>query len=271
MKKQELEFYKEISENEFTLFDYSDSDGQFDYEFYKNAQDHLNKKKIDLNGPSEPLVKQLCHYLKREYQQANIQPSLGLCHGTRRGHEQKWFSKHLGFPILGTDIAESAEQFPMTIQWDFHDVKPQWVNKMDFIYSNSLDHSYDPVFCLRQWFRCLKVGGICVLGWSKDNEGIGRARGIVEAPEDNDRHDCFLATVDFYEKIINIAGTLDGTTGLKYTLNTEYMGGLFGDSIVWDMQNTDWGLQDKHLIIQKFADMPPAALQQNKIHTSKNE
>ena len=189
MKKQNLDQYKDLKDQKFKLFDYTGTNGEFDYQFYKKAQDVLNKKKLHQYGPSEPLVKQLAHYAKREWKEIQYTPRVGLCHGTRRGDEQKWFSKHLEIPVYGTDIAESANQFKNTFQWDFHDIKPEWVNKIDFIYSNSLDHSYDPIFCLRQWFRCLKPGGICILGWSKDDRGSDSK--IVKAPEDLLSHDCF--------------------------------------------------------------------------------
>ena len=53
--------------------------------------------------------------------------------------------------------------FPNTIQWDFHDVKDERIDSIDFIYSNSLDHSYDAKYCLKQWFRCLRKDGICII------------------------------------------------------------------------------------------------------------
>ena len=253
MKKQNLDQYKNLKNEKFKLFDYTDANGQFDYEFYKKAQDELNKKKLHQYGPSEPLVKQLSYYVKREWEQINHTPRVGLCHGTRRGDEQKWFSKHLEIPVFGTDIAESANQFDKTFQWDFHDVKPSWINSIDFIYSNSLDHSYDPIFCLRQWFRCLKPGGLCILGWSKDDRGSDSK--IIKAPEDLLSHDCFQGSEQFYEQIIRIAGVADSTTGLKFVLNTEFFGIGTGTDVVWEMNESDWGLQDKHFLIQKYSNL----------------
>ena len=72
----------------------------------------------------------------------------GICHGTRRGKEQEWFRKYLGCGVIGTEISDTVEQFPHTIEWDFHETKAEWINSADFIYSNSLDHSYDPKKCL---------------------------------------------------------------------------------------------------------------------------
>jgi hypothetical protein len=45
---------------------------------------------------------------------------------------------------MGTEISDTAGQFPYTIQWDFHKTKAEWIDATDFIYSNCFDHSYDP-------------------------------------------------------------------------------------------------------------------------------
>jgi hypothetical protein len=90
-------------------------------------------------------------------------PEFGICHGTRRGNEQKWFRENLNCEVIGTEISSTADQFAHTIQWDFHETKPEWIEAVDFIYSNSFDHSYDPEKCLNAWMSCLKKGGICVL------------------------------------------------------------------------------------------------------------
>jgi hypothetical protein len=94
----------------------------------------------------------------------------GLCHGTRQGKEQAWFKKHLKCEVLGTEISDTAEQFPDTIQWDFHEVKPEWIGAVDFVYSNSFDHSYDPEKCLKAWMSCIRKGGLCVLEQSDVDE-----------------------------------------------------------------------------------------------------
>ena len=93
----------------------------------------------------------------------------GLCHGTRGGHGQKWFSEALGAYVLGTEISSTATRFPRTIQWDFHEVRPEWRNDVDFIYSNSYDHSYDPEKCFSAWASCLRPGGVMLLEHSQQN------------------------------------------------------------------------------------------------------
>tara|TARA_Y100000593_G_scaffold4623_1_gene9141 strand:- start:4978 stop:5805 length:828 start_codon:yes stop_codon:yes gene_type:complete len=253
--------YEKLGVSDYALSQYEKDDGSFDYEAYVESQTYLNKRKIHLSGPSEPLIKQLCYYVAREFAYINHKPKFGLCHGTRRGHEQKHFSKHLNIPVLGTDISDTAEQFPNTIKWDFHEVPDEWINGVDFIYSNSLDHSYDPIHCLRQWFKCLRPGGICILAYDKEGDSPpSNSRGIQKAPEDWDVTDPFRGSLAFYEKIIKIAGELDGITGLKYILNTEYMGVTQPEGIQWDMSTSNWGLWDYHFVIQKISNQPISSL-----------
>ena len=135
---------------------------KMDYEKYKITQTEGNIAKLDEVFEIEENIKMLSSFLKNNLSKVEF----GICHGTRRGKEQEWFRKYLGGNIIGTEISETATKFPHTIQWDFHEIKDEWVNNTDFIYSNSLDHSYDPEFCLKQWFKCLKVGGFCIINGS---------------------------------------------------------------------------------------------------------
>lgn len=150
----------------FKLFAYQGKDGSFDYEKYKEAQVKGNYKKIDNVWVREENVEFLAEYLQRTVGEINF----GICHGTRRGKEQEWFRKYLDCDVIGTEISDSASQFPHTIQWDFHEIKPEWENSVDFIYSNSLDHSYDPQKCLDAWMSCIKPPGVCILEHSSGHE-----------------------------------------------------------------------------------------------------
>jgi len=142
----------------------------FDYEEYKRIQTETNKKKLDRVFETEENIRMLSDYLKTNLDEIKF----GLCHGTRRGKEQEWFMKYLGndVKVIGTEISDTATQFPNTIQWDFHEIKPEWVNSVDFIYSNSLDHSYDMKYCLKQWCKCLRKNGICIINGSTGHKKI---------------------------------------------------------------------------------------------------
>ena len=143
----------------YTLYKYLKDDGSFDYEKYRRIQTEGNKRKIEMVWVFEENIIFLSDYIRRMIGQ----PRFGLCHGTRRGNEQEWFRKHLGCEVLGTEISETAEQFPHTLRWDFHEVKPEWLEACDFIYSNAFDHSYDPEKCLEAWMSCIRQGGLCLL------------------------------------------------------------------------------------------------------------
>ena len=132
------------------------------YDEYKKIQIKTNMDKIGRTWAKEENIRFISEYLKRNV--PNIKT--GLCHGTRRGDEQRWFRKYLKAEVIGTEISPSAKKYPNTIQWDFHDVKPEWLNSMDFIYSNSFDHTYKPEQCLNTWMSCLNRRGLLILEWS---------------------------------------------------------------------------------------------------------
>lgn len=150
----------------YEIYKYQGSDGNFDYEAYRRVQTDGNKRKIEKVWVREENIRFLADYIR----QVMDNPTFCLCHGTRRGKEQEWFRKYLGCEVLGTEISDTATQFPHTIQWDFHDVKPEWLDSVDFIYSNAFDHSFDPRRCLRAWMSCLRPGGLCILEHSSDHE-----------------------------------------------------------------------------------------------------
>jgi hypothetical protein len=143
----------------FRLHQYLNGSGNFDYARYRAVQQAGNQAKLEQTWVLEENVRFLADYILKE----QPKPSFALCHGVRRGNDQEWFREYLGCEVIGTEISPSATQFPHTIQWDFHEAKQEWLNAVDFIYSNSFDHSFDPCACLTTWVSTLKVGGICIL------------------------------------------------------------------------------------------------------------
>lgn len=143
----------------FEIYRFPTSDGTFDYELYRRVQTAGNKRKINYTWAQEQNIVFLSNYVRA----AIGQPRFGLCHGTRRGKEQAWFRRSLHCEVIGTEISDTAEQFPHTIKWDFHDTKAEWIDAVDFIYSNAFDHCYDPDRCLNAWMSCIRPGGLCVL------------------------------------------------------------------------------------------------------------
>lgn len=158
-----------------------------DYDEYLAVQTTGNKEKIDLTWVVEENIEFLARYLLEKLKMVKA----GICHGTRRGQEQKWFSGKLNANIFGTEISDTATEFPNTIQWDFHEVKPEWLGKFDFIYSNSFDHSYDPEKCLNAWMSCLKDGGLCII----EHSSLHSPKGVTEL-------DPFGVTLEYFPYLV---------------------------------------------------------------------
>jgi hypothetical protein len=123
----------------------------------------------------------------------------GLCHGVRNGAEVQRFRELLDCEVIGTDISRTAEQFPGVVRQDFHEARPEWLGACDFIYSNSLDHSFDPELALWTWLSCLADHGVILLHWSPEHDR--RSFGMQNA-------DCFQATRAGYERLIRAVGSL---------------------------------------------------------------
>jgi hypothetical protein len=132
-----------------------------DYNEYRAAQIKANHDKIKNCWVRPETVDLIC----KKILEVCPGPKLGLCHGTRRGIEQALFKSYLKCEVIGTEISDTAEKFSDTIQWDFHIVKDEWVEACDFIYSNSLDHSYNPLGALEKWISCLTAQGLLVIEW----------------------------------------------------------------------------------------------------------
>lgn len=114
----------------------------------------------------------------------------GICHGVRTGKELELFKdRYPHADFVGTDIRAQDG----VVEWDFHDVNPEWVGKFDFLYSNSLDHAHDPKLCTRVWMGQLKPEGLAFIEWSTYSR---RIRGA----------DCFGASLDEYMGLFGRAG-----------------------------------------------------------------
>jgi len=133
-----------------------------DYDEYVRLQREENEKKRGWINVTSENIEAMSDYIVA----TSGQPHFGLCHGTRYGREQQYFKKYLNCKVLGTDICEKAGDSPNTIKWDFHNVKPEWIDNVDFIYSNSWDHSYAPEKCLNAWMKCVKIGHLCILEYT---------------------------------------------------------------------------------------------------------
>ena len=160
-----------------------------DYNEYRDAQIWKNTGKLKLVWIKKKELNVIVKNIKKNIPIANF----GICHGVRNAWEVSQFRKSLGIKVIGTDISYTAERFDSTIEWDFHNVKDEWVDAVDFIYSNSFDHSYDPPMCLDKWMSCIKKTGVCYIHWNHENE----IEGAIDAA------DCFNATAHEYRDLFN--------------------------------------------------------------------
>tara|TARA_B100000287_G_scaffold435471_1_gene503952 strand:+ start:2389 stop:3087 length:699 start_codon:yes stop_codon:yes gene_type:complete len=191
-----------LDSKDVTLVNFNDEKGNFSWDIYKKSQQKMSYRKIHNAGPHRKKMEILGKHIKNNITDYKF----GICHGTRNGIEQKHLRDILGIEVIGTEIADGCEKFPHQIQWDFHDVKDEWIGNVDFIFSNSLDHSYDPVYCLSQWIKCMKDGGIIYLQHDNGIEDIHRKYSSdsgKKLPKYN--ADCFFTTIDGYRKIVKQA------------------------------------------------------------------
>ncbi len=171
-KAQEKKIYQEklgkvqvISERDFALVSY-EKDGAFDYETYRQIQTEGNKRKLDGVFVQEDVIREIAAY---EQEHGHVRAV--ICHGTRNGAEQRFFKAALpDVSVIGTEISDTATQFPDTVEWDFHVMNEDWRDKFDILYSNSWDHSYDPKLLFRVWSACIAPGGLMALEHSGRHE-----------------------------------------------------------------------------------------------------
>lgn len=128
----------------------------YSYEDYVKVQTEANHKKLHCSWVSLTTVKAIAN---RTEQVNNI-----ICHGSRRGTELEYFARcYPEANIIGTDISDTSTRFKNTVQHDFHEIREDWIDKFDLVYSNSFDHAYDPCKALDTWIGQLNKNGIlCV-------------------------------------------------------------------------------------------------------------
>ena len=139
------------------------------YDEYKDTQIFFNKQKINKVWADENTLKIVSNFLKENIKSEKIK---GLCHGSRNGFEQKCFINEIpNAEVIGTDISETANDYDNSIVHDFHDEKKEWIENFDFVYSNSLDQSYDPEKALNTWINQVKKNRYVIIEHS-DQHGV---------------------------------------------------------------------------------------------------
>jgi hypothetical protein len=168
------------------------------YDEYKSVQVRANKLKFSQVYAEDPELRRIAaHFLKH-----SRGAGLGLCHGVRNGYEVRKLRSLLpNVSIIGTDISPTAEEVENCIVWDMHEIKPEWVGAVDFMYSNSWDHAYDPNLLFARWSECLAPGGRLYLSYTD----LHSERGVNE----NTKIDVFGCSLDELARIVQPAFVLD--------------------------------------------------------------
>lgn len=146
------------------VWEYKNYDEYVDAQVMGNLAKYKSHSYVDTN-----IIGGIVNYMISN----KLKPTFGLCHGSRRGLEQEYFvnwfkSQNIEVSVLGTEISPTATEFKDTIQWDFNEAKDEWINGVDFIYSNSFDHSFNPSKTIDVWMSCLRDDGMCFVEWSDD-------------------------------------------------------------------------------------------------------
>ena len=144
------------------------------YDEYKDTQIFFNKQKINKVWADENTLKIVSNFLKENIKSEKIK---GLCHGSRNGVEQKCFINEIpNAEVIGTDISETANDYDNSIVHDFHDEKKDWIENFDFVYSNSLDQSYDPEKALNTWINQVKKDRYVIIEHADQHGGISSGK-----------------------------------------------------------------------------------------------
>jgi len=155
LKPTGLKMVRERSILDFHLHQYQS------YEEYKEVQIHHNMRKIEHIWADEQTLGLMCDSLEKYLPDREV--FRGLCHGTRNGFEQNYISQRPRFEAIGTDISPTAANYANSIEWDFHNQKEEWIQSFDFVYSNSLDQSWNPRGALVTWLNQVKKDGFVVV------------------------------------------------------------------------------------------------------------
>ncbi len=91
------------------------------------------------------------------------QPESICCMGSRAGVETVVFKQsYPAAEVTGVDITENIFKIPpqLDIKYvlqDFNKLPDDWTDKYDLVFSNSLDHAFDPAATLAEWRRVGKL------------------------------------------------------------------------------------------------------------------
>ena len=140
-----------------------------DYTAYRERQVEANRLKFDNVFAEDEELERIAENFSAAFPDAKF----GLCHGVRNGYEVRKLRGLLQLDIRGTDISDTARDIEHCMVWDMHETKPEWIGAVDFIYSNSWDHTYDPSLLFSRWAACLSKRGRAYITWTHLHSDTG--------------------------------------------------------------------------------------------------
>ena len=69
--------------------------------------------------------------------------------------------------VVGVEINTDGKRRDVLI-CSFDELPQEWEKKFKIIYSNTLDHAYDPYLAAKEWYRVLSPGGYIILGYAEE-------------------------------------------------------------------------------------------------------
>jgi SAM-dependent methyltransferase len=138
------------------------------YDEYRDMQVFTNKRKLDRVWADDGTLAAVVAFME-----GRGAVSRGICHGARNGYEVAKLRELTGADVIGTDISDTATQFPNMVVWDFHEDNPDWAGAFDFVYTNSLDQAMAPDKALAAWSRQLAPGGCIFIEHTMGHSATG--------------------------------------------------------------------------------------------------
>lgn len=142
-----------------------------EYSHYTETETLLNKQKFQRTSLTADEVRTISSYYKTHRSSAlKREDFFAVCHGVRNGSEIRAFKKNLSRRVIGTDISSTILGVPDGFLCDFSECPPLWQGKVDFLYSNALDHARDINYTLTVWKHLLSPEGLMFIQITDDNE-----------------------------------------------------------------------------------------------------
>lgn len=149
---------------------------KIDYQQYLKDQITRAESKWGRKWEYDEIFKQALRLTIDSVKKEIGEPKDICCMGCRQGTEVFEFKER--FPkakVYGVDITDNIDSIRTHLdvhieKQDFNKLPDNWENKFDLIFSNSLDHSYEPRRTINEWARVTRSGGHMLLELSTTPE-----------------------------------------------------------------------------------------------------